>query len=105
MPPGWLLEHADPRQGLIVPRGKAALGYSQSLPRDVSLHTENQLSDTMVMAATALPPGKSSSTSPSGAQNDLERVTKMAHNAGDRLRLLGGGGAPDCMLMSRLSRE
>ena len=34
----------------IVPRGKAALGYSQSLPRDVALHTEDQLSDTMVMA-------------------------------------------------------
>ena len=27
----------------IVPRGKAALGYSQSLPRDVPLFTEDQL--------------------------------------------------------------
>ena len=48
---GWFLEHADPVMKVsIVPRGKAALGYSQSLPRDVSLHTEDQISDTMVMA-------------------------------------------------------
>jgi len=79
---GWLLEHADPVMKVsIVPRGKAALGYSQSLPRDVSLHTEEQLSDTMVMALG----GRAAEevifdVVSSGAQNDLERVTKMAYS-------------------------
>ena len=64
----------------IVPRGKAALGYSQSLPKDVSLHTEDHLSDMMVMAcggraAEEVQFGVVSS----GAQNDLERVTRMAY--------------------------
>merc|ERR1719424_54523 len=78
---GWLLEHADPVMKVsIVPRGKAALGYSQSLPKDVSLHTESQLSDTMVMALG----GRAAEevvfqVVSSGAQNDMERVTRMAY--------------------------
>lgn len=78
---GWLLEHADPVMKVsIVPRGKAALGYSQSLPRDVPLYTEGQLSDMMCMALG----GRAAedlvfSEVSSGAQNDLERVTQMAH--------------------------
>ncbi|EOD17715.1 ATP-dependent metalloprotease FtsH, partial [Emiliania huxleyi CCMP1516] len=48
---GWLLEHADPVMKVsIVPRGQSALGYSQSLPRDVPLYTEGQLDDMMCMA-------------------------------------------------------
>jgi len=79
---GWVLEHADPVMKVsIVPRGKAALGYSQSLPRDVSLHTEDQLSDTMVMALG----GRAAEEVifdevSSGAQNDLERVTQIAYS-------------------------
>jgi len=79
---GWMLEHADPVMKVsIVPRGKAALGYSQSLPRDVPLYTEGQLEDMMCMAlggraAEEVIFGEVSS----GAQNDLERVTKMAHS-------------------------
>jgi len=78
---GWVLEHADPVMKVsIVPRGKAALGYSQSLPRDVSLHTEDQLSDTMCMALG----GRAAedvvfNIVSTGAQNDMERVTNMAH--------------------------
>lgn len=78
---GWMLEHADPVMKVsIVPRGRAALGYSQSLPRDVSLHTEQQLSDMMCMALG----GRAAeevvfSVVSTGAQNDMERVTNMAH--------------------------
>lgn len=78
---GWMLEHADPVMKVsIVPRGRAALGYSQSLPRDISLHTEQQLSDTMCMALG----GRAAedvvfSVVSTGAQNDMERVTQMAH--------------------------
>merc|ERR1740138_548836 len=76
-----MLEHADPVMKVsIVPRGKAALGYSQSLPRDVPLYTEGQLEDMMCMALG----GRAAEEVifkkvSSGAQNDLERVTKMAH--------------------------
>merc|ERR1719446_1061657 len=79
---GWLLEHADPVMKVsIVPRGKAALGYSQSLPRDVPLYTEGQLADMMCMALG----GRAAEELvfeevSSGAQNDLERVTQMAHS-------------------------
>ena len=63
-----------------MPRGRAALGYSQSLPRDVALHTEQQLSDTMCMALG----GRAAedvifNVVSTGAQNDMERVTQMAH--------------------------
>jgi len=65
----------------IVPRGKAALGYSQSLPRDVALHTEEQLEDTMVMALGGRAAEEVQfNVVSSGAQNDLERVTKMAYS-------------------------
>lgn len=79
---GWMLEHADPVMKVsIVPRGKAALGYAQSLPRDVSIHTEDQLADIMVMALG----GRAAEevvfeVVSTGAQNDLERVTKMAYS-------------------------
>merc|ERR1712087_622444 len=79
---GWLLEHADPVMKVsIVPRGKAALGYSQSLPKDTPLYTEGQLSDMMCMALG----GRAAEDVvfkevSSGAQNDLERVTNMAHS-------------------------
>jgi len=78
---GWMLEHADPVMKVsIVPRGRAALGYSQSLPRDVALHTEQQLADTMCMALG----GRAAedvvfNVVSTGAQNDMERVTNMAH--------------------------
>merc|ERR1712216_591106 len=43
---GWFLEHADPLLKVsIVPRGKAALGYAQYLPKDLSLHTQAPLND------------------------------------------------------------
>jgi len=79
---GWMLEHADPVMKVsIVPRGKAALGYSQSLPRDVPLFTEDQLADTMCMALG----GRAAEevifqVVSTGAQNDLERVTNMAYS-------------------------
>jgi len=65
----------------IVPRGKAALGYSQSLPKETPLYTGDQLADMMCMALG----GRAAedvvfNEVSSGAQNDLERVTNMAHS-------------------------
>lgn len=79
---GWFLEHAHPLIKVsIVPRGVAALGYAQYLPKEQYLYTMEQMQDQMVAlfggrAAEELAFGKVST----GAQNDLERVTKMAYS-------------------------
>jgi AFG3 family protein len=78
---GWYLEHADPLVKVsIVPRGVAALGYAQYLPKEQFLYTTEQLEDGMCMTlggrvAEDLVFGKIST----GAQNDLERITKLAY--------------------------
>ncbi len=78
---GWFLEHADPLVKVsIVPRGIAALGYAQYLPKEQFLHTEEQLFDDLCMAlggrvAEEIIFGKIST----GALSDLERITKMAY--------------------------
>jgi AFG3 family protein len=78
---GWFLEHADPLVKVsIVPRGIAALGYAQYLPKEQFLYSTEQLMDAMCMtlggrAAEEIFFGKIST----GAQNDLERITKMAY--------------------------
>lgn len=79
---GWFLEHAHPLVKVsIVPRGTAALGYAQYLPKEQFLYQTDQLLDEMCMAlggraAEALIFGKIST----GALSDLERVTKMAYS-------------------------
>lgn len=79
---GWFLEHAHPLIKVsIVPRGVAALGYAQYLPKEQYLYTTEQMNDQMVAlfggrAAEELIFGRIST----GAQNDLERVTKMAYS-------------------------
>jgi len=76
----WLLEHAHPLVKVtIVPRGKA-LGAAWYLPEERSITTKEQLLDEMCStlggrAAEEIIFGKISS----GAQNDLERVTKQAY--------------------------
>ena len=78
---GWFLEFADPLVKVsIVPRGVAALGYAQYLPKEQYIYRTEQLIDEMCMtlggrAAEDIVFGKIST----GAQNDLERVTKMAY--------------------------
>ena len=78
---GWFLKNADPLVKVtIVPRGIAALGYAQYLPKEQFLHTTEQMVDSMCMtlggrAAEEIIFGKIST----GAQNDLERITKLAY--------------------------
>jgi len=78
---GWFLEHADPLVKVsIVPRGIAALGYAQYLPKEQYLYRTEQLIDSMCMTLGGRAAEevffKKIST---GAQNDLERITKMAY--------------------------
>jgi AFG3 family protein len=78
---GWYLEGVDPLVKVsIVPRGVAALGYAQYLPKDQYLYTTEQMENMMCMTlggrvAEDIVFGKIST----GAQNDLERITKMAY--------------------------
>jgi AFG3 family protein len=78
---GWFLEHAEPLVKVtIVPRGVAALGYAQYLPKEQYLHRTEQLIDEMCVtlggrAAEDLVFGKIST----GALSDLERITKLAY--------------------------
>ncbi|KAL1517448.1 hypothetical protein ABEB36_001211 [Hypothenemus hampei] len=78
---GWMLEHTDALLKVtIVPRTNLALGFAQYLPKERKLHSKEELFDRMCMtlggrAAEALIFNRITT----GAQNDLERVTKMAY--------------------------
>ncbi|KAK9458588.1 peptidase family M41-domain-containing protein [Lipomyces oligophaga] len=77
---GWYLEWADPLLKVsIIPRSIGALGYAQYAPADNMLLSEKQLMDRMTMTLG----GRVSEelhfpTVTSGAQDDLQKVTRMA---------------------------
>lgn len=79
---GWFLEHASPLVKVtIVPRGLGTLGYAQYLPKEEHITRTEQLLDRMCMtfggrAAEQIVFGKIST----GAQSDLDQVTKMAYS-------------------------
>lgn len=78
---GWFLEHADPLLKVsIIPRGMG-LGYAQYLPKEQYLYTKEQLFDRMCMTLG----GRASeeiffNRITSGAQDDLQKVTKNAYS-------------------------
>ncbi len=78
---GWYLPHADPLLKVsIVPRGMAALGYAQYVPKEQYLINTDQFKDRICKtlagrAAEQIVFGEIST----GAQNDLDSVTKMAY--------------------------
>jgi cell division protease FtsH len=78
---GWYLEHAHPLVKVtIVPRGVAALGYAQYLPKEVYIRTTDHLLDDMKMslggrAVEELVFNKIST----GALSDLQHVTRTAY--------------------------
>lgn len=78
---GWYLEHASPLVKVtIVPRGMGTLGYAQYLPKEEYIIRTEQLLDRMCMtlggrAAERIVFDKIST----GAQNDLDHVTKIAY--------------------------
>lgn len=79
---GWFLKHASPLVKVtIVPRGIGTLGYAQYLPKEEYITRTEALLDRMCMtfggrAAEKVIFGKIST----GAQNDLDQVTKMAYS-------------------------
>jgi AFG3 family protein len=79
---GWFLEHASPLVKVtIVPRGIGTLGYAQYLPKEEYITRTEQMLDRICMtlggrAAEQVVFGKIST----GAQNDLDQITKMAYS-------------------------
>jgi len=79
---GWMLEHADPLLKVtIIPRTNGALGFAQYLPKEVALHTKQQLMDRMCMALG----GRACEDIQfgcvtTGASDDLKRVTQIAQS-------------------------
>ena len=79
---GWFLEHASPLVKVtIVPRGIGTLGYAQYLPKEEYITRTEQLLDRICMtfggrAAEKIIFNKIST----GAQSDLDQVTKMAYS-------------------------
>lgn len=79
---GWFLEYAHPLVKVtIVPRGLAALGYAQYLPKEQYITRKEKLLDDMCMtlggrAAESVVFDKIST----GAQSDLEHVTRLSYD-------------------------
>ncbi len=79
---GWYLKHASPLVKVtIVPRGVGTLGYAQYLPKEEYITRKEQLLDRICMtlggrAAEKIVFDKIST----GAQNDLDQVTKMGYS-------------------------
>jgi len=78
---GWFLEHTDPLLKVsIVPRSNGALGFAQYLPAEMALHSKEAILDRIAMAlggraAEEMFVGRITT----GASDDLDKVTKMAH--------------------------
>ncbi|XP_063634046.1 paraplegin isoform X3 [Cydia splendana] len=78
---GWLLEHTDALLKVtIVPRTNMALGFAQYTTSDQKLYSKEELFDRMCMALGGRAAEAITFNSiTSGAQNDLEKVTKIAY--------------------------
>jgi len=78
---GWMLPESDVLLKVtIVPRTSLALGFAQYTPKDQKLYSKENLIDKMCMAlggraAEAMTFNRITT----GAQNDLEKVTKIAY--------------------------
>ncbi|KAM7346789.1 SPG7 matrix AAA peptidase subunit, paraplegin [Cochliomyia hominivorax] len=79
---GWLLPNSDVLLKVtVVPRTSLALGFAQYTPSEQQLYTKEELFDKMCMALG----GRAAeslifNSITSGAQNDLEKVTKIAYS-------------------------
>ena len=79
---GWYLEHASPLVKVtIVPRGMGTLGYAQYLPKEEYITRTEALLDRMCMTMGGGAAEKNIFNKIStGAQSDLDQVTKMAYS-------------------------
>ena len=78
---GWYLKHANPLLKVsIIPRGVAALGYAQYMPKEDYLKSTEQLFDEMcVMLGGRVSEELFFQSITTGAGDDLQKVTRMAY--------------------------
>ena len=78
---GWLSEHVDPMLKVtIVPRSNGALGFTQNLPKEIPLYSQEEMREMLVQlmggrAAEKLVCGNMTT----GASDDLSKATKLAY--------------------------
>ena len=79
---GWWLQYADPLLKVsIIPRGIAALGYAQYIPKERYLLSTEQLLDRIcVMLGGRVAEQLFFSSITTGAQDDLDKVTKLVYS-------------------------
>lgn len=79
---GWLLPNSDPVLKVsIIPRGAAALGFSQQLPEEKFLHSQEYIHSriAVLLAGRAAEQVKFGEFT-SGAQDDLQKVTRLSYD-------------------------
>jgi len=78
---GWMLQHTDALLKVtILPRTSQALGFAQYTPVDKKLFSPEELMDRMCMALGGrVAESLTFNRITTGAQNDLDKVTKMAY--------------------------
>ena len=78
---GWMLQHTDALLKVtILPRTSQALGFAQYTPVDKKLYSPDELMDRMCMALGGrVAESLTFNRITTGAQNDLQKVTKMAY--------------------------
>ena len=78
---GWMSEHVDPMLKVtIVPRANGALGFTQNLPKEIPLYSQDEMSEMLVQlmggrAAEKIFCGNMTT----GASDDLNKATKLAY--------------------------
>lgn len=79
---GWFLEHADPLLKVsIIPRGSAALGYAQYVPKEQYLLSTEQMLDRMcMMLGGRIAEQLFFEKITTGAGDDLRKVTQLAYS-------------------------
>jgi len=78
---GWMLQHTDALLKVtIIPRTSQTLGFAQYTPVDKKLFSPEELMDRMCMALGGrVAESLTFNRITTGAQNDLDKVTKMAY--------------------------
>jgi AFG3 family protein len=78
---GWFLEYANPLLKVsIIPRGTAALGFSQYLPKDQYLLSQEQMQDQLAtLLGGRMAEEVQFGSITTGASDDLAKVTRLAY--------------------------
>jgi ATP-dependent metalloprotease FtsH len=77
----YLLKHTDPPVKVsIIPRGEAALGFSQQEPKDKKLYTQEELNDKIcVLLGGRVAEEIIFNEITTGASDDIEKITNIAY--------------------------